>query len=161
MAALEEAAAKKGKYTYYQMADIVERMVSMNSMNAPVNYGDGVFYNSKEVHTLSYIVDYPGISPSEIAYNWNRTKGAVSQIVKKLEEKGLIKREKRPGNDKTICLYATDQGMKVDQIHRAYDVRNYKAFLELMKKHFTEDEIETSFEVMDKWVELSRDWIPH
>lgn len=150
----------KYKYSYYQMADIVERMVSMNATNTPVDYGNGEDYNSKEVHTLSYIVDYPGISASEIAYNWNRTKGAVSQIVKKLEEKGLIVRKKKPGNDKTVCLYVTEQGMELDRLHRAYDTRNYKAFLKLIEEHYTKEEIEKTFEVMDLWVKLSRDWIP-
>lgn len=145
-----------GKYNYYQMADIVERMVSMNATNTPIDYGNGEFYNSKEVHTLSYIVDHPGISASEIAHDWNRTKGAVSQIVKKLEEKGLIFRQKKHGNDKTVCLYVTEKGMELDRVHRAYDARHYKAYLEMLENHFTEEEIETAFAVMERWNELAR-----
>lgn len=151
---------RKNGYTLYQMADIVERMVSMNSTNVPIDYGTGEQYNAVEVHTLSYIADYPGISASEIARDWNRTKGAVSQIIKKLEKRGLIYREKKVGNDKTVCLYVTEAGAELDRFHREYDSRNYRGFLDLMKQHFSDERIEDAFEVMDGWIELSKNWIP-
>lgn len=152
---------KKSKYTPYQMSDILERMISMNQTTTAIDYGTGEPYNSVEVHTLSYIADYPGISASEIARDWNRTKGAVSQIIKKLSSRGLIRRQKREGNDKTVCLYVTEEGEKLDAAHREYDTRNYKRFLKLMEEHFSKETIEESFHVMDVWIELSKDWIPY
>lgn len=151
---------KKERYTPYQMSDIMERLISMNQTTTPINYGTGEKYNPVEVHILSYIADYPGISASEIAREWNRTKAAVSQIVKKLETRGLIERRKQKGNDKTVCIYVTEAGRQLDQAHRAYDTRNYAGFLELMEEHFSQEMIEKAFQVMDAWIELSKDWIP-
>lgn len=152
---------KQESYTPYQMSDIVERMISMNQTNTPIDYGTGEKFNPVEVHTLSYISDYPGISASEIARDWNRTKGAVSQIVKKLSSRGLISRCKREGNDKTICLYVTEKGEELDKAHRAYDTRNYERFLKLMEEQFSQETITDAFHVMEVWIELSKDWIPY
>lgn len=156
-----EKKMKKERYTPYQMSDIMERMISMNQTTTPVDYGTGEPYNSAEVHILSYIADYPGISASEIARNWNRTKGAVSQIIKKLVSRGLISRQKKECNDKTVCLYVTEEGERLDAAHREYDTRNYQRFLKLMEEHFSKDAIEEAFSVMDVWIELSKDWIPY
>lgn len=152
---------KKAMYTPYQMSDILERMISMNQATTPIDYGTGEKFNSVEVHTLSYIAEFPGISATEIAREWNRTKGAVSQIIKKLLSRGLIIREKKEGNDKTVCLYVTEEGKRLDAAHRAYDTRNYRRFLKLMKEHFNEETIEEAFRVMDIWIELSKDWTPY
>lgn len=151
---------KKDRYSLYQMSDILERMISMNQTTTPIDYGTGEQYNPVEVHTLSYIADYPGISPSEIARDWNRTKGAVSQIIKKLSSRGLIIRKKKEGNDKTVCLYVTEAGKKLDKAHREYDTRNYESFLKQMEAHFDREIIEEAFQVMDTWIELSKDWTP-
>ena len=151
----------KENYNPYQMSDILERMISMNQTTTPIDYGTGEKFNSVEVHTLSYIADYPGISASEIARDWNRTKGAVSQIIKKLSSRGLIERQKKEGNDKTVCLYVTKTGEELDKAHRAYDTRNYERFLKLMETYFTKETIAEAFQVMDTWIELSKDWNPY
>ncbi|WP_076982523.1 MarR family transcriptional regulator [Bacillus siamensis] len=48
-----------------------------------------------EVHTLSVIEENPGITVTEAALKRNRTRGAVSQIISKLEKRDLIIRKKR------------------------------------------------------------------
>lgn len=148
------------EYTPYAMADIVERMIALNTVNTPVDYGTGEAYNAVEVHTLSYIADYPGISASEIAYNWNRSKGAVSQIIKKLNHRELIYRKKKTGNDKNICLFVTEKGAELDRVHREYDTRNYERFLKVLGNYFSKDEIYKMFQIMEVWAELSKDWVP-
>lgn len=152
---------KKESYTPYQMSDILERMISMNQTTTPIDYGTGEKFNPVEVHILSYIADNPGISASEIARDWNRTKGAVSQIVKKLSSRGMIRRCKKEGNDKTVCLYMTEEGQKLDLAHRAYDTRNYERFLKLMEKQFSKEVINEAFHVMNVWIELSKNWVPY
>lgn len=51
------------------------------------DYGTGDLISMVEVHTLTAIEDNPGISVTELALMWNRTKGAISQTVTKLEKK--------------------------------------------------------------------------
>ncbi len=151
---------EKKRYTPFEMATIVERMSAFNTSKSPRDYGSGEYFNPVEVHMASYIADNPGISATTVARDWNRTKGAVSQIIKKLEEKGVICREKEQGNDKTICLYVTEKGARLDELHREYDTRNYERFLDVLENYFSEEDIQKTFAVLDAWIELSMNWEP-
>ena len=53
-----------------------------------------------EVHTLTIIEENPGITVTEVTLEWNHTKGAVSQTITKLENRGLIVRNKAENNAK-------------------------------------------------------------
>ncbi|MGW8427674.1 MarR family transcriptional regulator [Peribacillus simplex] len=45
------------------------------------DYGTGEIINMVEVHTLTVIEENPGITVTEVALEWNRTKSAVSKII--------------------------------------------------------------------------------
>ncbi len=149
------------EYTLYEMSDILERVAAVGVNNMATDYGTGEKYNPVEVHTLSHIADHPGISVSEIARNWAKTKGAVSQMIRKLESRDLVVKKKKKGNEKVICLYVTKKGAELDKMHRMYDTRNYEGFLKLLDNRVTEEELMTTFKVLENWIELSLDWIPH
>ena len=74
------------KYTPYEMSTIIERLNALNTITAAKDYGTGEKMHTVEVHILSWIAENPGISVTDVALAWNRTKGAVSQIIRKLEE---------------------------------------------------------------------------
>lgn len=107
-------------YTY---ADIQYRFASMfrESEKIQNDYGTGDLYTSLEVHTVTRIEDNPGITVTEIAEQTARTKGAVSQIITKLENKGLVRREKDPENPRRVCLFVTEEGLRLSQSHKQYD----------------------------------------
>ena len=98
------------KYTPYEMSTIIERLNALNTITAAKDYGTGEKMHTVEVHILSWIAENPGISVTDVALAWNRTKGAVSQIIRKLEEKGMVERKNPPDNKKTVCLYVTEKG---------------------------------------------------
>ena len=85
------------------------------------DYGTGEFYTSTEVHMVTRIEENPGITAVRIAEYTCRTKSAVSQMLTKLEGKGLIYKEKDPNNGKQQLLYVTDKGKQLSLCHRAYD----------------------------------------
>lgn len=151
---------KKKYYTPYEMSTIIERMIALNTITDARDYGVGEKFHSVEVHILSYIAEKPGITVTELAYDWDRTKGAISQIIKKLEKKGLIYREKEPGNKKKTGLYATENGEQLNAAHQEYDTRNYEGFLEIVKKYYSEEEIQNAFSFMETWIKLSMEWDP-
>ena len=146
------------QYTAYEMASIIERLCAFSVATSAHDYGTGEQFTSTEVHILSYIAENLGITVTEIAYKWNRTKGAISQVIKKLEHKKLIYRKKMDGNDKTVCLFVTDKGKKLDAAHQKYDTGNYERFLVLMEAYFSMDEINHAFEIFDVWVTLAEDF---
>ena len=49
---------------------------------------------------------------TELARASGVTKGAISQIVKKLETKGVIRRYKKAANDKEVFIELTETGKK-------------------------------------------------
>lgn len=76
------------------------------------DYGTGDALTMIESHTLSFIDDHAGTTVTELASFWRKTKGAISQIVSRLEGYGLIEKRKASDNGKTVLLYATETGKK-------------------------------------------------
>ncbi|WP_068504372.1 MarR family transcriptional regulator [Paenibacillus kribbensis] len=62
-------------------------MTYSDYIKATRDYGTGDHINMVEVHTLTMIEENPGITAAKLALEWNRTKGAASQIVIKLEQR--------------------------------------------------------------------------
>ena len=75
----------------FQKSDLLYKfvMIYKDYIFQPRDYGTGELVTSMEAHVTSYIDEHPGAAPSELAAYWSRTNGFISQILKKLEEKGL------------------------------------------------------------------------
>ena len=89
----------------------------VNKYNAlekiPVKHGSGHDLYHSERHMLDRLGDNPDLNMSELAAQAGVTKGAISQIVKKLEGKGLVQRRKSAANDKEIFVELTETGRRV------------------------------------------------
>ena len=145
---------KKLTKTPYEYADLAYRYVQcVQSGDSAVDYGTGELYTYVEMHTLSLIEDYPGITASDIAERNYRTKGAVSQILNKLEEKGLIRREKDPQNARRVCLYVTPIGLDLSQKHKEYDEKHMGDVLEDWISLFGYDAVEKFYAIMNYYIE--------
>ena len=73
-------------YSNVEAVDILHQVANLYiSTKIPQDYGTGEEYTSVEVHTLKHIADNPGITVTELARDYAKTKGAISQILKKLE----------------------------------------------------------------------------
>jgi len=86
----------------------------------PVDTGDGVLLHASEIHLIDMAGRFPEESLSSIALRLGITKGAVSQTVKKLEEKGYLGRSFGEGDNKTVYLRLTDAGKRAFAWHAAY-----------------------------------------
>ncbi|MEH7349425.1 MarR family winged helix-turn-helix transcriptional regulator [Gottfriedia acidiceleris] len=118
------------------------------------DYGTGEIINMVEVHTLTVIEENPGITVTEVALEWNRTKGAVYQIISKLEKRGLIKRKKEVGNARIVHLYVTEKGNLLSKAHKEYDINELIWADKTLSKSFTSEEINVFYNVMQKYTEL-------
>lgn len=82
----------------------------------------GIQANSATLYTLNMINLNPDLKMSELSRKMGITKGAISQMAKKLEQKGLIIRSKSKENSKDIYLVVTDQGKQaVEEYNRLHD----------------------------------------
>ena len=104
-------------------AEVLYEFVLLYSdyMYRTCDYGNGDPIKMVEVHTLTMIETNPGITVSDLAKMWKRTKGTVSVNVGLLEKKGYIYREKHEGNAKVVHLYPTEKGKNLSMVHKAYD----------------------------------------
>ena len=73
-------------------------------------YGTDVPLFPSEIHMINKIKQNEGIHVTGLANILNVTKGAVSQVVMKLEKKGLIQKEKDINNQSKLVLKVTAKG---------------------------------------------------
>ncbi|QTX32557.1 winged helix DNA-binding protein [Aminithiophilus ramosus] len=78
-----------------------------------------------EIHMVKAIREHPEAHLTALADRLGVTKGAVSQLVKKLEEKGMIVKDRDPANRARVVLSLTAKGEKAyalhERAHRDFD----------------------------------------
>lgn len=145
-------------YSDIEAVDILHKVANMyTSTKIPHDYGTGEEYTSVEVHTLKDIADNYGITATELAKNHGTTKGAISQILKKIEGKELIYRQVDPDNDNRYHLFLTEKGKNLDEAHRSYDQIGFGESMNLVRGQFDDREIDVAFSVLESWLTIRRD----
>lgn len=148
---------KKKSYSNAEAVDILHQVSSLYILTKkPHDYGTGAVYTATEVHTLKHIADCPGITVTQLACDYGRTKGAISQMLKKLEEKGLIFREVDPKNDNIAHVYPTPKGERLNCEHQKYDNLRFGDSMDQVRRLYTREEIDMTFSVLESWLEVRR-----
>lgn len=83
-------------------------------------YGTDVQLFNAEIHMIKAIKENEGLHVSGLANILGVTKGAVSQIIGKLEKKGLIIKEKDTDNQSKLILKLTPKGEIAHINHEKY-----------------------------------------
>ncbi len=93
---------------------LFERVISKyNRMeNKQRSYGTDVVLSRAEIHTIAAVGDNPGINITMLADILGITKGAASQMIYKLVEKGTIEKKVSPDSDTEVVLNLTEEGQK-------------------------------------------------
>ena len=137
-----------------EKADILHRTASLYmASNIPIDYGTGELYTSVEMHMLKYIADHPGKTVTELAVDWDKTKAAISQMLKKLETKELIYKKNAPDSLRKQCFFITEKGKQLNSYHQKYDTKVFGKTLDLLEELCTAEEIETCFSVLEKYTQ--------
>lgn len=152
---------ESGKEQYsrlvHKLTDLGDRFqqVAQDYSKELHDYGTGELYTATEVHLVTRIEEYPGITAKQVAEATCRTKSAVSQMLTKLEAKGLVYREKDPQNGRQQLLYVTPKGKKLSLCHKAYD--EHTAPMEDMLERFGMEAVEQCMEIMEYFIRFYRD----
>ncbi len=144
--------------------DLLERFVRLvNKYNAlgkhPMTYGTRHKFHHSERHMLDIVGDDPGLNLTEFAKAVGVTKGAISQVVPKLEKKGALIRFKSDDNDKEIRLRLTQQGKQIYAHHQSVNEESINHLWRELKKH-PEDKIEfltQMFRWFEQYLDQSRE----
>ncbi|HAM53765.1 MAG TPA: hypothetical protein DCP92_24865 [Nitrospiraceae bacterium] len=107
----------------------------------PVKVGSNFDLYHSERHTLDKVGDHSGVNVTEFAKAVGITKGAVSQVVKKLETKGFVKRYKSGHNNKEVFVELTGAGRNFYIKHKKTNETTLKPLIEELKK-YPDDKIE-------------------
>lgn len=104
-----------------------------------------------EVHTLVDILENPGITVTDLGKLNKKTRGAVSQITSKLEEKKYLTKKVSDHHGKILELYLTAQGTRIAEEHEQYDVKALTATLNKLLDCCSIDEIDNFYKVMESY----------
>ena len=98
--------------TYEELLEKLEQVITkMESMHTPsLSFGTGVLMHQNEIHTVQAIGRHSRINVTNLAKHKGVTKGAISQTIKRLIRKGLVRRTHAPGNAKEVLLELTNLG---------------------------------------------------
>ncbi len=104
----------------------------------PVKHSPGLGLYHSERHMLDMAGDNPHMNITEIARASRVTKGAVSQIIKKLEAKGVVRRYKKAANDKEVFVELTETGKKTCEERRRTNKETIRPLREKLETHSDE-----------------------
>lgn len=95
----------------------------------PRHFGVPELLHASEIHMVMHINDNPGIHMSELARIAGVTRGAVSQVVAKLEKKGLVTKAEDPENSLKTVPVLTNKGKVAYYAHaRHHEERDKELF---------------------------------
>jgi DNA-binding MarR family transcriptional regulator len=127
----------------------------VNKYNAmgkhPMAFGTEYKFHHSERHMLDIVGDKPGLNITEFSKAAGVTKGAISQVVTKLEKKGALQRYRSDDNNKEIRIRLTQLGDTIYAHHQNVNEESINHLLQELDKH-PEDKIEFLIH-MFKWFE--------
>ncbi|QSZ26566.1 MarR family transcriptional regulator [Aceticella autotrophica] len=113
---------KKDQTSIEELCELFVHVV--NQYNAldkmPYSYGIGQKLHLSEVHTIDAIGKHDNINITKLAQYLNVTKGAVSQMVRKLVNKNLVIKSISPETENEVVLSLTELGKQVYEGHQRF-----------------------------------------
>eukprot|EP00828_Plagiopyla_frontata_P031471 TRINITY_DN41303_c0_g1_i1.p2 TRINITY_DN41303_c0_g1~~TRINITY_DN41303_c0_g1_i1.p2 ORF type:complete len:212 (-),score=34.43 TRINITY_DN41303_c0_g1_i1:310-945(-) len=96
----------------------------------PIKTGKSTGLTAKEVHCLNAIGQQEGLNIKGIGDLLGVSKSAASQMVGRLEKKGLATKDKAPDNDKDILTHLTETGWDAFDAHKEFHERHLTSLAE-------------------------------
>jgi len=104
-------------------------------------YGTKVPIHHAEIHMVSAIAQNPGIHVRGLAEYFSYSSASVSEIIRKLEKKNLVRKETDSKNLSRLSLYLTKKGELAHEEHQKYH-RMLEAMMEEELNDLTDEQID-------------------
>ncbi|MDQ0061727.1 MarR family winged helix-turn-helix transcriptional regulator [Paenibacillus harenae] len=101
----------------------------------PHTFGSAGTLTPSEIHTIEAIGCEGGILMNELAARLEVTKGAVSQLVVRLEAKQLVERKIYPHDSRGVLISLTEKGKEAYTAHDEVHVRFYEKLRSGLSRH--------------------------
>jgi len=148
----------KESFTYLEAVGLIHQVAALYmSTKSLRDYGTGAKYSPVEVHTLQDIAELSGPTATDLAMRYGKSKGAISQIIKKLESKKLIQKVPSGKKDNRYLLELTEKGHILDQAHRSFDNAHGGEVMEALREKVSKEDFDTAFRVLSVWLDVRRE----
>ncbi|HEX3077148.1 MAG TPA: MarR family transcriptional regulator [Lachnospiraceae bacterium] len=120
---------------YSKSSELMERIIHKYNQteNKLRNYGTGILLTRTEIHTIDLIGNNEGINITQLALKQGITKGAVSQMIYKLVNKGLVTKHVSPDSDTEVRMELTEEGITAYQAHQRFHMETNEEFFQLLQ----------------------------
>lgn len=145
---------------YIEIAQTMDRVIHKYIRNEDIkrSYDTESLLTRKEIHTIEYIGKNPGINLKSLSEMQGVTKGAASQMVSKLVEKGYVQRKESLSSGAEISLYLTNKGETAFKGHSEYHKQVGKVWRKLLD-NMNEDTINEMKEFLYSFeIELDKEY---
>ncbi|SMF88736.1 transcriptional regulator, MarR family [Paenibacillus uliginis N3/975] len=115
----------------------------------PHTFGKAGSLTPSEIHTIEAIGYEGGVLMSELAARLAVTKGAVTQLIVRLEAKDLVTRSPHPHDSRATIISLTDIGKEAFKAHEEVHIQ----FYDQLRSQLNEQEIE----IFEKCIETLND----
>lgn len=119
---------------YYRISNTIIRF-----QNIPLSFNGSMPLRPASIHLIDEIQNHPESNMTEIAQNLGITKGAVSQMIKELESKGLVTRQRSAKDGRAMHFTLTRAGIKVNEGHEAFFNDLYERVEEKLDSYSVEE----------------------
>ncbi len=121
-----------------EIVDVFMRLVNQyRMMDEKIPYyskSANILLHISEVHTIDAIGRNENINVTNLAKFRGVTKGAISQMIKKLADKGLVIKNVSSETDNEVVLSLTERGREVFNEHKKYHESLNGRIAELLSK---------------------------
>ena len=109
----------------------------------------------KEIHTIQAIGEHKSLNVKEIGNHFKVTKSAASQMLKKLTEKGFIKKSNSPHSNKELRITLTKLGEQAFYAHQKFHTKHMNELVKNLNNFSVEEMTKTAdlLKIIGKTVE--------
>ena len=126
----------RNNHICFTLLSLVSRFYSLERQCR--NFGTDVEIHLAEIQMIMTIHNAEGIHVNGLAQKLGITKGSVSEMLRKLERKGLVRKEKDPLKMTRLNIYLTDKGLLAHQNHIYFHQKLDNLVLEAAAEHSPE-----------------------
>lgn len=115
---------------YLELTKLMERTIHKYNQweSKKRTYGTDTMLSRAEIHTIAAVGDHPGINITALAEVQGITKGAASQMIYKLVDKGSVEKKVSPDSDTEVVLNLTKEGWLNYKAHKNYHLQTSDEF---------------------------------
>lgn len=137
---------------YQEISSLIEKVIHkyVQVEKKKRLYGTDILLSRTEIHTIVEIGKEPGINVTTLANYRGITKGAASQMIYKLIEKGLVIKSVSPNSDSEVCLHLTDKGQEAYNGHMEYHQSNSTRFFKALRE-LSPEQLKQATNFLQSW----------